>query len=150
MIELSQHLGVAQVKIGGRGVHAEVLAQRFSGPARVLEIGDQLVFGNDFSDAFFEVGELFGDGLEFVFGHFDLSLWARIVVLGALSYAEILQSSLSDAFRMTLERGGLRSCIFLQVRFERRRNKCDVLLSGFFLRALSRCPRRERERWPAK
>jgi hypothetical protein len=35
----------------------------------ILEFGDELSFGDNFGDAFFEVGELFDDGFEVRVGH---------------------------------------------------------------------------------
>src|SRR5947207_5848600 len=69
MLELAQNHGVAQVKIWGRGIHAQIGAQRLAGFQGVFEFGFEFGFGNDFSDAFFHVGELFFDGFDFYWRH---------------------------------------------------------------------------------
>src|SRR5215469_11836471 len=58
------------MKIGRRGVHAEVDAQRPLGFARHFELRDQLGFRNDFRDAFSDMGELLFRRFERVFAHF--------------------------------------------------------------------------------
>jgi hypothetical protein len=69
MLELAEDHGVPQMKVGGRGVHAKIDAERFAGFMGILEFGDELSFGDNFGDAFFEVGELFDDGFEVRVGH---------------------------------------------------------------------------------
>src|SRR5439155_5994416 len=69
MLQLAQDHGVAQMKIGGRGVHAEINAQGLAGFQGLFEFGLEFGFGNDFSDAFFEVGELLFDRFEFCWRH---------------------------------------------------------------------------------
>ena len=69
MLQLAQDHGVAQMKIGGRGVHAEIDAQGLAGFQGLFEFGLEFGFGNDFSDGFFEVGELLFDRFEFCWRH---------------------------------------------------------------------------------
>ena len=59
VLELAQHDGVAEVKIGSGRVHAELHAQRLAGGAGLLELGAQVALANDFRAAFLDVGELF-------------------------------------------------------------------------------------------
>jgi len=64
MLELSKDHGVAEVKIGGGGIEAELHAQGLAGLSGFFELGGQLRFGNDFHYTFFQVGELLFDGFE--------------------------------------------------------------------------------------
>ena len=104
MLDLAQDHGVAQVKIGGRGVHTEIDTQRFAGFQRVIELGFQLGFRNDFSDAFFQVGELFFDGFEFHLSHGSASQEQRCRAKARRYVSSITKSR---------ARGGRRFCISL-------------------------------------
>ncbi len=63
---------MAEMDVGGGGVDAEIDAEGRAGFEGVFEFRLQLGFGNDFGDAFFEVGELFFDGFEICWRHFGL------------------------------------------------------------------------------
>ena len=81
MFQLAQHDGVAEVEIGGRGVHAEIHAQRLPGFQRFIKACLERFFGNNFRDAFFDVSELLFDEFEFVAGHLGCSFRALRHVL---------------------------------------------------------------------
>ena len=53
MLQLAEDDGVAEMNVGRRGVHAEIHAQGCARFQRLLKLGGQLRFGNDFGDAFF-------------------------------------------------------------------------------------------------
>ncbi len=69
VFELAKDHGMAQMKIRRRGVHAEINAQGLAGFQGLFEFGFEFCFRDDFSDAFFQVGELFFNGFEFCWGH---------------------------------------------------------------------------------
>src|ERR1700756_3382344 len=58
------------MKVGRRGVHAEVDAQRPSGFARRFEFREQLGLRDDFGNALSDMGELLFHRFERVFAHF--------------------------------------------------------------------------------
>ena len=64
MLQLAHHHRMAEMKIGSGGIDAQFHAQRLAGFQRLLELGAEFRFRNNFSDAFAQVGELFFDGLE--------------------------------------------------------------------------------------
>ena len=64
MLQLAQHHGVAKMNVRSGGIDAEINAQGNAGLERFFEARFQFVFANNFRDTFFQVGELFGDGLE--------------------------------------------------------------------------------------
>jgi len=97
VLELTKDHGVAEMNVRGRWVHAEIHAQRLSSLGRLLELRGQIFLTDDFGDAFFEIGDLFGDGFEFAFGHFESSLGAAHRALSALCYAQILSGILDRA-----------------------------------------------------
>src|SRR5579863_1109182 len=79
------------MNIGGGGVDAEIDAEGRAGFEGVFEFRFQLGFGNDFGDAFFEVGELLFDGVESCWRHFRLLVAAASRLLhcnGAGGYWE--------------------------------------------------------------
>ena len=104
MLQLAKDHGVAKMKIGGRGIHAEIGAQRLAGFQRVIELGFQLGFRNDFSDAFFQVGKLFFDGFEFHLSHGSASQEQRCRAKARRYVSSITKSR---------ARGGRRFCISL-------------------------------------
>jgi hypothetical protein len=73
---------VAQVDVGSGGIDAELDAKGRVGFEGVFELRFQLGFGNDFGGAFFQVRELFFDGLEICGRHFLIwigdSRWASL------------------------------------------------------------------------
>ena len=50
------------MNVRGGGVNAEIDTEGFAGLLGFFQLGGQVGFGDDFGYAFFEVGELFGDG----------------------------------------------------------------------------------------
>src|SRR3984885_3758060 len=69
MLQLAQNDGVAEVNIGRGGIHAEVGAQRFAGFCGLFEPRLQVLFADDFSRAFPQVGQLLVNGFEFCQRH---------------------------------------------------------------------------------
>ena len=66
MLQLPQHHGVAQVQVRGRGVDAQLHAQRLAGRSRAFQLGAQLFLANNFRGAFTQRGELFVYGAKCV------------------------------------------------------------------------------------
>ena len=64
MLKLSQDNRVAKVNVRRGRIDAEIDAEGNASLERFFEARFQFVFANNFRDAFFQVGELFGDGLE--------------------------------------------------------------------------------------
>ena len=64
-LQFSQHHGVAQMNIRGSRIHSQIHPQRFSGLERLLELGLQLLFANNFRRALFQVRELLVHRLKF-------------------------------------------------------------------------------------
>ncbi len=59
VFQFAQDHGVAQVNIRCGRIDAEIHAQRLAGLHGMFQLGLEVGFRNDFSDAFFQIGELF-------------------------------------------------------------------------------------------
>ena len=64
VLELAQNNRVAEMQVGSSRVHAELHAQRLSGSSRLLQLGTQVSFADDFGGALLEIRQLFVDRLE--------------------------------------------------------------------------------------
>jgi len=69
------------MKVGRRGVHAEVDAQRPPAFARRFEFREQLGFRDDFRDTLFDMGELLFHRFECVFAHFHFGFASRFALI---------------------------------------------------------------------
>ena len=64
VLQLAQNHRVAEMQVGSGRVHAELHAQRFARGARLLQLGAQVGFADDFRGALLEIRQLFVDRCE--------------------------------------------------------------------------------------
>ncbi len=61
VLELAQNHSVPQMQIGSSWIHAKLHAQRLAGATRLLQLGAQVGFADNFRRTFLEIGKLFVD-----------------------------------------------------------------------------------------
>ena len=97
VLHLAQQHGVAQVQIGRGGIEAGLHAQRTAGLGGFGEARFQILFADDFREAFFQIRQLFGNGGK---GHFTI---VNMKALYLMTFAD---------FRRSLRRSPLYRPIF--------------------------------------